>query len=296
MDYTALYPFTVQCSRCDRAWSFSEDELHSVNLKCQDSECGYTFNVYEGLKTGLKNINDIFGNTFLANGMHNLMIDVKVGYTTYFKLPQSTMKVYDVMLIPAKDSFKAGVVDITNDGFLIYTSLEEGGDPTLFGKMTPLYVIVKSKIVDYDLPWLHLLQYSLDQFIQKNYLTCILLSETTFENFVDTMLRHRYINIGLDEDTVGRILISTNLPNKVNPLFYNMYGIKLSDSSSWKKWERKVLKWRNDIAHGVKTSATEDEAKVAYETIIDCMFYLIEGIDNYMRTNGEPQGLFYKTK
>ncbi|AQS10539.1 hypothetical protein CLOBY_26840 [Clostridium saccharobutylicum] len=283
MEHSKLVAFTIKCNKCSRGWSVDKSDFEKTIINCQNPECNNQFTVYEGLRNGLKSYEDFIPNPFLANDMFNGTVDVKIGYTTYFDLPKNIRKTYNIMIMPS-GAFLAGAVDITKKGFRIFTSLPDDGDNNLIGKSEKVLVIISAKTDDYNVPWIEMLRYAFEQLRNEEYLTSILFSEIAFEIYTDTMLAEGYKKIGLDEDSISRFLIATDIPIKVNPLMGNLYNIKLSDSATWKKWEKKVLKWRNGIAHGTKVKATEEEAKLVYETVVDSIFYFFEGIDKYMAT------------
>jgi hypothetical protein len=283
MEHSKLRAFMIKCNKCSRAWSVDEEDFKKLIITCQDPECKNQFTIYEGLKNGLKNFEDhISPNPFLANDKFRQTIDVKIGYTTYFDLPENIKKIYQVMLFPM-GVFFAGATNITKKGFVIFTSLADNSDRNLIGESGKVMVEISAKTDDYKVQWMNVLQYALDQLRAEEYLTSILLSEISFETYVDTVLASGYKKCGLDEDSISRLLVAAELPAKVNPLMWNLYEIKLSSSSSWKNWEKKALKWRNEIAHGSKIDATREEAKLVYETVIDSIFHFMEGIDNYTK-------------
>lgn len=79
-------------------------------------------------------------------------------------------------------------------------------------------------------------------------------------------------------------MLKSDIPDKVNVLMKNIYGIRLADNKGLHKtWEENVLLWRNDFAHGRKSSALREEAKIAYETIVDAIFHFIEGVDKHQK-------------
>lgn len=282
MEHNKLRAFTLKCNKCSRAWSVDEEDFKKPIITCQDPECKSQFTVYEGLKNGLKNFEDFIPIPFLANDMFNEVIDIKIGYTTYFKLPENIKKTYNIMVMPS-GAFLAGAVDITKKGFGIFTSLPEGGDKSLIGESAKVFIMVNAKTDDYNVPWMDMLQFALEQLRNGEYLTSILFSEIAFEIYIDMALSEGYKKQGLDEDSISRFLVAAELPTKVNPLMFNLYQTKLASSDSWKNWERKALKWRNEIAHGSKVSATKDEAKLAYDTVVDSIFHFIEGVDNHIK-------------
>ena len=141
-----------------------------------------------------------------------------------------------------------------------------------------------------------ILQLSLDNLLDNDYLTSILLAEIAFESFVDWFLYYGYSEKGLlNEDEISALLIKETVPVKVNRLMNNIYQTKLSRMKDWEGWEKKVLIWRNQIAHGAKVSFSINEAKYAYDLIVDAIFFFIEKIDDYFKKVGEPNGLFYRT-
>lgn len=283
MEHKKLRSFMIKCNKCSRAWSVDEADFEKTIITCQDPECKNQFTVYEGIKNGLKSFEDhIAPNPFLANDMFNQIIDVKIGFETYFDLPQNIKKIYKIMIIPM-GSFLAGAADITKKGFRILTSLTDEGDKNLVGEESKVYVMIHAKVDEYNIPWMDILQYALEQLRNEDYLASILFSEIAFETYVDTTLTLGYRRCGLDEDSISRFLVSAELPTKVNPLMGNLYKIKLASSLSWKNWEKKALKWRNKIAHGSKVNATKEEAKLVYETVVDAIFYFIEGVDTYLK-------------
>lgn len=283
MEHSKIRAFSIKCNKCSRAWSVDKDDFEKYNITCQDPECKSQFTVYEGLKNGLKSYEDFIPIPFLANDMFNGTVDVKIGYTTYFNLPTNIRKIYNVMIIPT-GAFIAGAADITKNGFKIFTSLPDDGDVNLIGEDAKIFLMINAKTDDYNIPWIDTLRYAFEALINKEYLTSMLFSEIAFEIYMDTVLAEGYRKYGLDEDSISRFLTVSELPSKVNPLMWNLYKIKLSQSKeSWNNWEKKALKWRNEIAHGSKVSATEDEAKLVYETVVDSIFHFMEGIDNYIK-------------
>ncbi|MBZ9688276.1 hypothetical protein G9F72_018250 [Clostridium estertheticum] len=282
MEHSKLRAFMMKCNKCSRGWSVDQSDFEKPIITCQNPECNNQFTVYEGLKNGLKFFEDFIPIPFLANDMFNETIDVKIGYETYFNLPESIKKIYKIMIMPM-GAFLVGAVDITKKGFRIFTSLPDGGDKSLIGENTKVFIMINAKTDDYNIPWMDMLQFALEQLINEDFLTSILFSEIAFEIYIDMALSEGYRKYGLDEDSISRFLVATELPTKVNPLMWNLYQIKLSKSTSWNNWEKKALKWRNEIAHGSKVGATEDEAKLVYETVVDSIFYFMEGIDKKMK-------------
>jgi hypothetical protein len=278
MEHSKLVAFSIKCNKCSRMWSISEDDFKKTIIVCQDPECKNEFSVYEGIKNALKSEETIIPNPFLANDMFTSIVDLKIGYSTYFDLPENIKKIYKVNLFPM-GPFIAGAVDITHNGFTILSSLPDDGDSSVVGEESKVMVMVHAKTEDYSEPWLHLLSYALDQLRAKEYLVSIMLSEIAFESYVDKTLLSGYINMGMDEASATKFLELSGMHIKVNTLMNNVYQVKLSSSKSWRTWEKKVIKWRNEIAHGVKTSATKEEAKLAYDTVVDSIFYFIEAID-----------------
>lgn len=285
----------IQCNKCSRGWSLSEDDMKKSIIVCQDPECKNEFSIYEGIKNGLKKVEDhITPNVFLANEMYYFSIDVRIGYTKQVELPENIKKIYKVMLFPI-GPFLAGATDITSNGFNVFTSLAEHSDPSIIGEVGKIMITVNYKSEDYEVPWLHMLQYAFDQLRSEEYLMSILLSEIALETYVDSTLTLGYSEIGLDKDSISRLLKAAEIPVKVNPLMNNLFGVKLATSSSWSKWEKKVLKWRNEIAHGTKVKATKEEAILAYETVVDSIFHFIEGVDNHLKKKGYVNGLFFRS-
>lgn len=292
MEHSKFGAFMIQCGNCSRGGSLSEQDMQSDVIACP--ECKSEFSVYEGIKNGLKKVEDhIFPNTFLANEMYHLMVDVKIGYTTNVELPKNVNKIYNVMLIPM-GQFLAGATDITGNGFTVFSSLAENSDKEIIGQNGTIMTMVHYKSENYPIPWLHMLQYAFEQLRSDEYLTSILLSEIALETYVDYTLSLGYTDIGLDHDSISRLLEAGKMHDKVNPLMNNLYGVKLSTSNVWGKWQKKVLIWRNEIAHGSKVTATKDEAILAYETVVDSIFHFIEGVDNHLKQKGHANGLFYR--
>ncbi|SDF05519.1 hypothetical protein SAMN04488542_10586 [Fontibacillus panacisegetis] len=219
---------------------------------------------------------------------------MKIGYTTHVELPENIKKIFKVMLFPI-GNFLAGTVNISNNGFDIFTSLNEGSDLSIVGENGNIMFMVNYKGEDYEIPWLHMLQYAFDQLRSEEYLTSILLSEVALETYVDSTLTNGYLEKGLDKDSISRLLTSAEIPTKVNPLMNNLFEVKLAAASSWPVWERKVLKWRNEIVHGTKVTATKEEAVEAYEVVVDSIFHFIEGFDKFLKKNGSSHGMFYRT-
>lgn len=295
MEHSKFGGLMIQCSKCSRGWSLSEKDMLEPIIICQDPECKSEFSIYEGIKNGLKKIEDhISPNLFLANQMYHFLIDVRIGYTKHVELPENIKKIYKVMILPI-GSFLASATDISTNGFNIFTSLAENSEQSVIGEQGNIMVMVHYKGEDYDIPWLHMLQYAFDQLRSGEYLTGILLSEISLESYVDSTLSLGYSKIGLDKDSISRLLTASEMLIKVNPLMNNLFGVKLSSSSSWSVWEKKALKWRNEIAHGVKVTATRDEAISVYETVVDSILHFIEGVDNYLKKQGYPNGVFYRS-
>ena len=196
MEHSKFGAFMIQCNNCSRGSSISEEDFRKEIITCSDPECGSQFSIYEGIKNGLKKVEDhISPNFFLANEMYNLMIETKVGFTSY----------------------------------------------------------------------------------------------------IDTTLALGYSKIGLDNDSISRLLEAGKMHDKVNPLMNNLFEVKLSTSPIWGNWNKKVLVWRNQIAHGTKISATKEEAFLAYETVIDSIFHLIEGVDLHLKKQGHTSGMFFRS-
>ncbi len=282
MEHFKIRALMIKCDKCSTGWSVDQSDFEKTIITCQNPECNNQFTVYEGLKNGLKSYEDFIPIPFLANEMFNGTVDVKIGYTTYFALPANIKKICNIMIIPM-GAFLAGAVDITKNGFKIFSSLLDNGDKNLIGENAKVLVIINAKIDDYNIPWMDMLQYALEQLKNEEYLTSILFSEIAFEIYVDTVLAESYKKYGLDEDSISRFLTVSELPSKVNPLMCNLYKLKLSKSQSWNNWEKKALKWRNEIAHGSKRNATREEAIIVYEAVVDSIFYFMEGIDNYFK-------------
>ncbi|NFO48705.1 hypothetical protein FDB40_17820 [Clostridium botulinum] len=282
MEHFKIRALMIKCDKCSTGWSVEQSDFEKIIITCQNPECNNQFTVYEGLKNGLKFYEDFIPIPFLANEMFNGTVDVKIGYTTYFDLPANVKKIYNIMIFPI-GTFLAGAVDITKNGFKIFSSLLDDGDKNLIGENAKVLVIINAKIDDYNIPWMDMLQYALGQLKNEEYLTSILFSEIAFEIYVDTILAESYKKYGLDEDSISRFLTVSELPSKVNPLMCNLYELKLSKSQSWNNWEKKALKWRNEIAHGSKRNATREEAIIVYEAVVDSIFYFMEGIDNYFK-------------
>jgi hypothetical protein len=277
MEHTKLIKFTIKCSKCTRAWSITKEDLKSQSVMCHDIQCKNEFSVYEGMKNGLKCDDRIVTNPFLANDIFNQTIDIKIGHSVFVDLPNIINKVYMVKLFPL-GSFIAGATDVTSKGFRIFSSLPDNGDSGLFGKEAQIMMMVHTKTDDYEVPWLHFLAYAFDQYIAEEYLTSIMLAEIALEAYVDNTLAVGYRKIGLDSDSISRFLEISNMPIKVNVLMNNIFNVKLASSPYFKIWENKVLKWRNQIAHGTKTHATKEEAKIAYDNVVDSIFHFIQAV------------------
>lgn len=294
MGYIKLGAFMILCNKCSTGTSVSDEDYKKEIITCFKPDCGNQFTIYEGIKNGLKKVEDhITPNNFLANDMYHGVIEVKIGYTTHVELPENTKKIYNIKLLP-NGPFLAGAVNVTKNGFDIFTSLPTDSDSSLAGESATVVIIVNFKVEDYEVPWLHMLQYSLDQLRSSEFLTSILLSEIALETYIDSILTVGYSEIGLDKDSISRLLTATEIPVKVNPLMNNLFNVKLASSSSWREWEKKVLKWRNEIAHGTKVNATKEEAILAYEVVIDSIFHFIEAVDNHLKQKGYTDGLFYR--
>lgn len=65
------------------------------------------------------------------------------------------------------------------------TSLFDDSDPAVLGEDSKVMIMVHAKTSDYDVPWLHMLAYALEQLQSDDYVTCILLSEIALETYVD---------------------------------------------------------------------------------------------------------------
>ncbi|KIL46925.1 hypothetical protein KP77_24930 [Jeotgalibacillus alimentarius] len=280
MEHRKLIALSVKCNECSRGWSASAEEFEKLDLKCQDPECNNTFSVYEGIRNSLKDKEEQFmPNTLLANDMYNGTVSLKMGYSKYIELPQGIQKVFKVQLIPM-GPFQIGAVDITANGFNVLTSFIEGSEEPKLGEEIMSFYIVNAKKDDYEEPWLHLLSSSLDHLRSKEYLTSIILSEIALESFIDKTISNEYLRIGLDEDSISRLMVSANIPTKVNPLMYNLFGFKLSSfKETHRNWQERVLIWRNEIAHGSKAKATSEEAQLSFDTVVDAIFQLIESIE-----------------
>ncbi len=283
MEHSRLVSLSLKCNKCTRAWSVSEEDFKNVTVTCGDPECQSQFSVYEGLRNGLKMEENISPNTFLANEMFHDIVDLKIGYFKDIELPSNIRKIFKINIFPF-GAFHAGAVDITNNGFRLMTSVSDESSCDLFGEDVKAMVMVHAKTEDYTIPWLHMLSYALQQYRDGEYVTSILLSEIAFESYIDTTLSEGYRKIGLDEDSISRFLRSANIPDKVNALMKNVYDVKLKDNRVLNKiWEDNVLQIRNHIAHGRKSTATKEEAKIAYDTVVDSIFHFIEAIDRKER-------------
>lgn len=282
MEHSKLITLSLKCNKCSRTWSVSKDDFQKPIIVCQDPECKSEFTVYEGLRNGLKMENDFIPTPFLANDMFQDIVDVKIGYLKDLVLPDTITKIFKINLFPL-GSFHAGAVEIDKHSYRLMTSLFDESEPTMFGVDSKVMVMVHAKTGNHDTPWLHMLAYALEQYQSDDYVTCVLLSEIALETYVDVTIAAGYREIGLDEDSIARLLKS-NVPDKVNALMRNLYGIRLADNKGlFRTWERDVLLWRNDIAHGRKSVATKEEGKIAYDTVVDAIFHLIEGVDNHYK-------------
>lgn len=278
MEHSKLIPLSLRCNKCSRTWSVSEEDFQKQIIVCQNPECQNEFSVYEGLRNGLKMDDNFVPSPFLANDLFQELVDVKIGYSKYVELPDAIKKIFKINIFPL-GLFQAGATEIENNRLLLMTSLRDDSDPSIVGNESKVLLMIHAKTGDYDVPWLHMLAYSLEQYRSGDYVTCILLAEIAFESYLDITIAEGYRKIGLDEDSISRLLKS-NIPDKVNSLMNNVYKVKLSSNKDlYNTWEKNVLKMRNDIAHGRKRTATKEEAKLAYDTIVDSIFHFIEAID-----------------
>lgn len=295
MEHSKLIALSLKCNKCSRAWSIAEEDFQRSIITCQDPECKSEFSVYEGLKNGLKMESGFIPTPFLANDMFQELIDVKIGYSKIISLPEFIKKVFKINLFQL-GAFQVGASDIQNHSFRLMTSLNDDSDISIIGEESKVMIMVHAKTSDYEVPWLHMLAYSLEQFRSEDFVTSILLSEIAFESYLDITIAEGYRKVGLDEDSITRLL-KANIPDKVNALMNNVYNIRLSSNKDvFKKWTKDVLTVRNDIAHGRRGTATLEEAKIAYDTVIDAIFHLIEGVDNFRKEQGHPSGLFFRSQ
>jgi hypothetical protein len=284
MEHSKYIALMLQCDKCSRGWSIDIEDFQKAIIKCQDPDCNNEFTVYEGIKTGLKSEGHIFPKTFIANDIFRDMFDMKLGFSLYVNLPSPIKKIYKVSLIPfSEGNYLVGATDLDNNGFRIMSSINEGTESSDIGKDIRVLAMVHAKTEDYQEPWMHMLAYALEQYKSGDYMTSVLLSQITLETYVDTTLTEGYKAVGLDDDSIIRFIEVANMPVKVNSLMYNLFRTKLATMSNYNDWERRVLKMRNLIAHGKKTIVTESEAKLAYDTVVDSVFHLIEGVDNHKK-------------
>lgn len=282
MEHKKLIALSLKCSKCSRAWSVSEDDFKKPFIVCQDPECKTEFNVYDGLKNGLKMENGFIPTPFLANDMFQEIVDIKIGYSKLITLPSSIKKVFNINTFPL-GAFQVGASEVQNQSFRLMTSLTDESDVSIVGEDSKVMIMVHAKTSDYEVPWLHMLAYSLEQLESEDFITSILLSEIAFESYLDITISEGYRKKGLDDDSISRLL-KANIPDKSNALMTNIYEVKFSSNKSlYRVWETQVLNMRNAIAHGRKSTATKEEAKLAYDTIVDAIFHLIEGIDGFYR-------------
>ncbi|BAQ11429.1 hypothetical protein OXB_2959 [Bacillus sp. OxB-1] len=284
MEHSKYVAISLECGKCSRGWSIKNEDFQKAIIKCENPECDNEFTVYEGMKNGLKSKDHIVPKTFLANDIFKQMINLKLGYSVYVNLPETIKKVYTVNLFPfTEGSYLVGTTQLEKNGFIIMSSLNDETEIESIGKEIQILAMVHAKTDDYEEPWLHLLSYALEQYNSEDYMTSVLLSQISLEAYVDTTLTKGYKEIGLDDDSISRFIEATHMPVKVNSLMSNLFGTKLATMKNYNDWEKKVLKMRNLIAHGKKTVVTEAEAKMAYDTVVDSIFHLIEGVDNHYK-------------
>lgn len=297
MDYFGKFVYMIHCIDCDRAWNLDEEDLKKDRLSCHDPSCAAEFSIYDGIKKGLKvyEENALQANSFLANYIFFHTIDVKVGFMKNYKLPEGVLRVHKVRATPL-ENFSVGVSNITSEGFDVFTSLHENTDISLFGLDAKVMLYINANMENYSATWMHLLQLSLKNLVDGDYSTSILFAEIAFESFVDTFLFMGYLEKGeLSEDEIYELLEDKKIPSKVNTLMKELYKTKLSKMDDWIGWETKVLRWRNQIAHGSRVLFDKEEAQYAYSIVVDAIFYFAENIDLYFKSIGEPNGLFYRT-
>lgn len=267
----------VECENCKSGWSINEEDSKNLEKVLQCDQCGTQFSVLTGIKNNLKSENTFSLFQFISTAMLVAEIEIKVGFAQYINIPKYFNKVFKVFITPQSPCY-VEAVNISNEGFLLMSSCDINSNDCVIGESVVASISVYGKHKGHGESWKELLAYSRELYISGDYLASIILVEIAFESFIDNVLSDGFIKKGMDKDSISRFLVATEMPVKVNPLMYNLYGKKLSASVAWKDWEKKVLKWRNDIAHGSKISASKEEAKLAYDTIIEAIFHFNETI------------------
>lgn len=263
----------VQCNKCGNSWSIDSVRINEM-IKCQS--CKSEFHISEGVKNDLKSDNTFSEFAFISNFMSVQQEIIKVGYAKYIEFTEVFDKVFKIFTTVESYFCHTDAVKISNNGFLLISACDENSEICNLGTSVKVNILVYGKKGKHNSSWKELLAYAKQLYLSNDYLASILLSAISFESYIDSTLTKGYENLGLDSDTITRFLVATEMPTKVNPLMWNIYQKKLSQSNVWKDWEKKVLKWRNEISHGSKVTATKEEAKICLDTIIEAIFFYNE--------------------
>lgn len=262
----------VECDKCGRGRSLFEHEPKDPNAVIVCFQCKNEFTVLDGIINSITSDLPFAIYDFISTRSYSGIANIKVGETQYICFPSPLKQVYKVFVTPYAGCDVA-TSRVDNNGFWLISGCTKDSQDCTIGSEAKVSWDAYGNDVDFNEAWRQLLVYSRQAFLAENYLGSILLSEIGFESFIDASLSEGYKKNGLDDDSISRFLVNTGMVDKVNPLMNNLFGLKLSNSSVWQDWEKRVLRWRNNIAHGSKLSATKDEAQLVFKTVIKAIFY-----------------------
>lgn len=275
--------FTMaECSSCKRGWSldqtiiqtFSVDRLKLNDLtKCP--ACGNEFSYLEGIIQNLISDSEVLDWSFTSDIMLTGQSELVVGRSHTIELEHEVPIINKIYF-----TCYEGFADVTpviqgNKSFRIISSAMDRGVP-LGGNLKVGWCLYGRSQWGHIQVWRRLLVQAKEELIHKQYNLALLTSEIAFESFIDTQIDKLLTRNGISNEASSVILESmTSIYHKVHKLLMHLDGINFKESGQInRKWQT-VVEQRNKIAHGEVSEIPPEDAKMAFETVIRGIFYII---------------------
>lgn len=272
----------VECPSCKSGRSLELNEIEQIqdsaaNLSNKVScTCGHEYSYLDGIIQDLISDNIFSKWSFISNITLYGTSKITIGYLNVVQLPQKVPEINKIFL-----TCIGGFANVTSiiqgtDSFRIISSEIPKGVPV--GEKLEVSWLLYGRDSLESIPiWRRLLVQAKEEIIQNQYNLAYLTSEMAFESFIDSTLNQLLTAKGIPDEASNVILESmSSIFDKVHRLLLYLGGIKVKDNKNFNKNWQAIVEKRNKIAHGEVFEISAEEAKMAFETVIKGIFYIIQ--------------------
>jgi len=253
---------------------------HTLLSEMHKCSCGNSFTYYQGILNDYCSDHFASEYSFISDIVEFGNCDIIVGESLTISFKKDVPLINKILLTPCEGifyvepsiyrdskSFKVISSEITeNLNFYKDSIVKQGQKAKVFW-----FVYGKTKEIKLE-PWRHLLIYSKEQKIAKNYLLSFLCSAIALESFINTKIAENLSNTGLNQASIEIFLKESTMPDKIFNLSKALLGIKFPLGMVTAKKIQDIIIKRNKIAHGKITDIDSETAKDTFKIVITYIF------------------------